>query len=104
MPSKKKETNKVALFKIEGALSVYEVGSLRDELLGYLIENDGVELDLSDVNECDVAGIQFILSAQRTFDIAGKKLTLCGVSQAVKETAVRTGIDSKNQVYYEKGV
>ena len=104
MSSKKKEVNKMALFKVEGALSVYEVGLLRNEILGYLVENDSLELDLSDVIECDVAGIQFILSTQKTFEIAGKKLTLCGMSEAVKNVAIRTGIDSENRIYFEKGV
>lgn len=104
MSSKKKGKSKVALFKIEGALSVYEVGALRDELLRYLVENDGLDLDLSNVSECDAAGVQFLVSAQKTFDVAGKKLTLCEVSEAVKETASRTGIDSENQIYHERGV
>jgi anti-anti-sigma regulatory factor len=104
MSSKKKETKKLAQFKIEGVLSVYEVGSLRDELLGYLIENDGLELDLSKVSECDAAGIQFLISAQKTFDVAGKKLTLREVSGAVKETAIGTGIDFENQIYHERGI
>ena len=104
MSSPKKRKNGPALFKIEGSLSVYEVGSLRDELLECLTNNDELELDLNDVSDCDTAGIQLLFSALKTTKDMGKKIRVQAISEDLKETATRMGIDLDNFISPEKGV
>ncbi len=82
-----------AILKVDGELTVYEVAGLREALLACFEENNGLTLDLGDVKTCDTAGIQLLLSAQRTARDKEKKFVFSEVSKVVMEVADRVGID-----------
>jgi len=75
--------------KIDGAMTVYEAESFRDELADCLMEYDGLILDLDDVKDCDTAGIQILYSAQKTAKDLGKSFLVAGFSNAVEEAMER---------------
>lgn len=76
------------IMKIDGDLSVYEVESLRQELLAGLEASSACRLDLSAVTQCDTAAVQVLLAAQRSAAGAGKTVTVGAMG-----TAVRTVFD-----------
>lgn len=85
----REEKDGQVLLKIEGAMTVYEVVSFRDELADCLKTNDGLILDLDDVKDCDTAGIQLLYSALKTAKDIGKAFTVAGFSNAVEAAMER---------------
>ena len=88
-----KSENKKEILAINGSLSIYEVNNLREKLIDFLQANDGFEIDLNNISECDTAGVQLLYSAWKTADRMGKQMKIHGISESVKEAAVRSGID-----------
>lgn len=74
--------------RIEGELTIYQAAELKDALLGALAalpEQAALELDLSDVTECDTAGVQVLMVLKRAARAQGRELHLRGHSPAVLE-------------------
>jgi anti-anti-sigma regulatory factor len=68
--------------RISGNLDIDEADSLREALLAA----DLRELDLSEVEACDAAGLQVLLAA------AGKSFQITAISNAVTQMAVVLGV------------
>lgn len=79
--------------KIQGPLTIYEVGDQRDRILDLLKRSEGIRLELAEVTDCDTAGIQLIYSALKTARNDDRFFGLRSVSPAVKEAAERAGIN-----------
>ena len=89
----KQELGDKILLKAKDAISVYEAASLREELLSYLKENNELILDLSEVTECDTAGIQLLCSARITAEQEGMAFELTSVSDPVIDAMNRAGLN-----------
>ncbi len=81
-----------AVLKIRGPLSVYEVAALRDEFLECFEKYDGLRLDLSEVDECDTAGVQLLYSARATVRDTGKHFDISDPSPSVIEAMTLVGL------------
>ena len=72
-------------------LTIYQVASLRDELISELEKNERLVLPLDEVETCDAAGIQLLCSARKTADAAGKFVGICMPSSAVLDVIKELG-------------
>jgi len=89
MTCKREEMDdRISLF-IQGALSIYEVIAVREEIMACFKEDAVIQIDLSHVTECDTAGVQLLLAARKTADQQNRALAITGLSQAV--TAILEG-------------
>ena len=83
MPFNREEKNGNAVFHIKGAMTIYEAVSIRDAFIESLEAFDGVILNLEEVTEIDISGIQLIISANKTAQKNNKAFTVSGLSDAV---------------------
>jgi len=75
------------MIRITGELSIYRAAELKPLLLD-AIEDGGstpVEVDLSEVSECDIAGLQLLMLAKIAAAQAARELRLLAHSPAVIE-------------------
>jgi anti-anti-sigma regulatory factor len=79
--------------RVEGPLSIYEVVALRNELVECLGLFEGVILELDQVTECDLAGVQLLYSARLAATARGKGFTVSGATEAVTGAVSRAGLD-----------
>ena len=70
---------------IDGDMTIYRVGALKEQLLAALENAAGIECDLSGVAEIDGAGVQLLLFASRKARMAGKALRFVRPSAAVAD-------------------
>ncbi|KAF7597949.1 MAG: anti-sigma B factor antagonist [Candidatus Dactylopiibacterium carminicum] len=70
---------------LEGGLTIYNAGLLKGQLLQALADAQGLDLDLSRVDELDSAGLQVLALIKREAQVAGKQLRILAHSQAVQE-------------------
>ena len=89
----KEEKNGEAMASIDGALTINEVADLGKNLLASIEANTSLSLDLSQVMDCDTAGIQLLLSAKKTAENLKKTFSVIYTSQSVLSTARQIGIE-----------
>lgn len=89
---KKKERDN--LLVIEGELTIYTVGELKERILGTLLANDELEIDLSAVEEFDAAGLQLLIMAKKGASALNRKFRLTGCSAAVLSLLDLSGLAS----------
>lgn len=77
--------NAVYTLPIEGELTIYTAADLKTKIVAALASAQPIEIDLSQVDEIDSAGLQLLMLAKRESAAAGKPLTLIKHSQAVLE-------------------
>jgi anti-anti-sigma factor len=77
--------NRVSRVAIAGELTIQNAASVRAQLLVALRDGGVVEIDLTEVGEFDSAGLQLLVAARKSAEIAGKRLQLAGPSPAVAE-------------------
>lgn len=82
-----------ALLRIEGPMTVNEASALREEMVGNFDACDGLILDMKNVTECDVAGIQLLCSALLTAKSTGKNFNVAGASMTLRDALARAGLD-----------
>ncbi len=87
-----KETEKITRLDIEDSITIYDVISLRERILAALEGSEGIELDLSNVKECDTAGIQLLYSLKMSIQRLNRKLIVRGLSDCVKTSLKRTSM------------
>lgn len=92
---KRKEKDGKALLVVEGAMSIYEGETLRDEMVECFGAYDGLFLDLDGVHECDITGVQLLCSAGKTGIEEHKPFSVLKASVPVIEALVRTGLESE---------
>jgi anti-anti-sigma regulatory factor len=81
------------LLRISGNLDIDEADSLREALLAA----DLSELDLSEVEGCDAAGLQVLLAA------AGKSFQITAISNAVTQMAIALGLSLEEKDHPHAG-
>ncbi len=89
----KQEKEGKAFVKIKGAMSIEEAAELGKALLESITENSGLELDLSEVDDCDTAGIQLLCSAGKTARASKKTFSVTACSDYVKYEAESIGLN-----------
>ena len=80
------------IIKINDVLTIYEVAAIHKKLLQSFSENTTVNIDLSNVTFCDVAGIQLLFAAIKTGEKEEKEITISKVSETVRKTARLAGV------------
>ncbi len=82
---------------VEGAMTVYEIEKLRKEWAAYFNFKTGaavgVSLDLKNVNECDIAGVQLLCSARKTATLNHKIFIVSEASAAVIKAVSDAGLE-----------
>lgn len=77
--------NDVCHIRIDGDMTIYTALDLKQELVPCLERAPRLDVDLSQVNEMDTAGLQLLLLLKRETTGRGTSLLLTGHSQAVTE-------------------
>lgn len=96
MVSENQDKDGNLVMKIEGSLSVYKVGDLKDRLLTGFANHQGVILDINGVTECDTLGIQLLLSARKTAEKLNKTFNVTGDSQSFQDALTGVGLDAED--------
>ena len=69
----REETEENICLKIEGSLSIYEANELRNELLASLESGTSLRVELSQVMDCDAAGLQLLVATRKSEKESRKK-------------------------------
>jgi anti-sigma B factor antagonist len=77
--------NAVYKLPIEGELTIYTAADLKVKIVTAFAAEQPIEIDLSQVDEIDSAGLQLLILAKREAAAAGRALSLVKHSQAVVE-------------------
>lgn len=96
MVSENQDKDGNLVMKIEGSLSAYEVGALKDRLLTGFADHQGIILDINGVTECDSLGIQLLLSARKTAEKLNKSFNLTGDSPALQNMLIGVGLEAED--------
>jgi len=93
MTFERENKNGYARLKIIGAISVDEAAVFRKELAECLESYDGLILDLNEVSDCDVAGIQLLYSARRSAEKVGKSFKTEGAPLSLLDIIANSGLE-----------
>lgn len=96
MASKNQDKNGNLVMKIEGSLSAYDVGELKDRLLKGLTNYQGIVFDINGVTDCDTLGVQLLLSAKKTADKLNKTFNITGYSQSIQDAVTGVGLEAED--------
>lgn len=77
--------NAVYKLPIEGELTIYTAAELKGKIVAALEAKQPIEIDLSQVDEIDSAGLQLLILAKREAARIERTLSLVNHSQAVVE-------------------
>jgi anti-sigma B factor antagonist len=87
---------------LTGEWTIHAIAQHRQALLA-LVNEGHIEFDTSAITDMDSAGLQLLLSAQRSVALQGHELKLTRMSDAVKSILVAYGLDaSLHQVHPEE--
>ena len=75
-------------------MTIYEAAQQKIALLQILNEHTHMDIDLSNVNEMDTAGLQILLLLKRTAEKTGKTLRLVAQSPATLDVLDRYNLDN----------
>jgi len=81
---KKSDADKCQI-TIHGDLTIYQAHELKEELLAELEQHQTLEINMSEVNEIDTAGIQVLMLTKLESSRTGKRLRLIAHSRYVLE-------------------
>jgi anti-anti-sigma factor len=70
---------------VDGDLTIYHAGEIKQRLIDGVRESAVLELDLAHVGEIDTAGLQLLALAKRESHKVGHALRIVGHSPAVRE-------------------
>jgi anti-anti-sigma factor len=70
---------------VDGAMTIYNAGEIKAQLMNALATAKILELDLSRVSEMDTAGFQLLVMAKRESQRDGRTLRIVSLSQPVRE-------------------
>jgi anti-anti-sigma factor len=65
--------------QIDGSIDIYNAGQLRSTLEEYVQSTEKAIIDLAQVEDVDVVGLQLLYSAQKTAAKFGKAFALCNI-------------------------
>jgi anti-anti-sigma regulatory factor len=102
MVSKNQDKDGNLVMKIEGSLSAYDVGELRNRLLTGLTNYQGIVFDINGVTDCDTLGVQLLLSAKKTADKLNKTFHITGYSQSIQDAVTGVGLKAEDFPCFSK--
>ena len=74
----------VRLLAINGELNIYTAAEWRDRLASEIAGSEDIELDLSEVEEIDTAGLQLLIATCRQLTNEGRRMHIGAVSAGVR--------------------
>jgi len=77
---------------LEGPATLYEVAALRESFRAAMAGGPGLRLELGGSTRWDLAGLQLLISCEKTARERGGRLVLAGVPPACAEAARRAGL------------
>lgn len=89
------ETGEGRVLRVEGPLTLSTAGRLRDALLEAWQAGKKTIFDAAGITDIDLAGLQLLCSAHRTYQRTGTGFELAAVSPQVVETARAAGFDNR---------
>jgi anti-sigma B factor antagonist len=89
---------------LAGELTIYRASEVCGLLKSAIADGGDLHLDLSDVCEFDSAGMQLLLSAQKTLARDGRTLVITACSEAVSEVVALMGIRSLREAAEPAGI
>lgn len=102
MSGKKSE---IAKIKWHGVAGIEQAHSLRDELIESFKKAPEVRLDISEVEDIDITGIQIVISAKKEADKLGKKFFITGkIPDAIQQFTAASSISLESYVSPEDEV
>lgn len=75
------------------SLTIFQVADLRDKLLAEISTEKKTVIDLGELHDFDVAGLQLLVSCIRTAKDTGKEIEFGNVSESLCQSAASVGID-----------
>jgi anti-sigma B factor antagonist len=88
-------TDGTSVLKIAGDLRIGSVADARPELVALLAAGSEIRLDLSELGECDTAGIQLLLMACASTRAKGRRWVTIGHTAAFRAALDRVGIPAE---------
>jgi len=95
MSFQKEVKGEKTFLKIEGSMSVYEASALRQALIECFESCVTMVIDLKDVTDCDITGLQLLHSARMTAEATKKAIEIMAVSPAITEALSAAGLNSE---------
>jgi len=86
------QTGDICKIKLDGALLIDAVAKTKDAVTAALGRNGTVELDVSDVCDCDTAGAQLLLMLRAEARVRGRAFTMTPLSPPALRSAERIGL------------
>ena len=83
MNAAKQEATDIAYVSAGEELTIYTAAQLKEDLLSQLAQSQGLEIDLSQVEEMDSAGVQILMMLKQEAGAKNKHLHLVNHSQPV---------------------
>lgn len=77
---------------LTGALTIYRAAEIKAQLLTALAREGALQLELGEVEEMDLAGVQLLVLAEREALASGKDFALLSQSDAVREVLTLAGL------------
>lgn len=99
MTSPEQDKNGNLVIQIQGSLSAYEVGALKEKMLSGFENENTVILDIGGITSCDTLGVQLLFAAGKTAKKRNKNFSFSGESKACREAALAIGLDPEAFVY-----
>lgn len=96
MTIRRKDTDSGIYLKVEGELSIYEVGAFHEQLATCLENVRPLEIDLEGITGCDTAGLQLLCAAHKSAMKSNVRFQMVGAPQTVMETARSLGLNPKD--------
>ncbi|MGD9158931.1 MAG: STAS domain-containing protein [Desulfobacteraceae bacterium] len=96
MTSKANKDTKEKLFNPGEKLTVNRVSEIRDNIVGLLSEEKDLKLDLSDIRECDTAGIQILVALKIYGNQQGRTISIINKTEPVLNEALALGFSSED--------
>jgi len=81
-----KDKEKEGVYNIFGEMTIYDAEFIRVCLISILKENNGVEIDLSEVTDIDTTGIQIMYAIQNEAKNIQKKFRWINHSESILNT------------------
>jgi ABC-type transporter Mla MlaB component len=89
MAAERSETKTILL---TGPITLYEISAVRESLRVALGEGKGLRIDLRDSGPWDLAGLQLLISCEKTARARGQSLRLVNIPGVCTEVATRSGL------------
>ncbi len=91
-PDVTREQAEAICLRLDGELTISRSGELLEVLGGSLEGNERLVADFSQVQECDAAGLQLLLSWRKTAAERGRRIRITALSAAIHAAADALGL------------